>query len=562
MKRKEIFVFISLFLINGLTSCIDSKYDLEKLPSEILVAGDSLTLPIGKSDTAMLSTFINDQNVQFIELRNGVYYLCYQDSVDLPVPTKEELKVGDITANTQSNIAMIPGATINTNYSVPMDAPFSFMATNNIPVLTNSVILRVDSVELSNGASDAILLLTLKLDKITLITGSYELIFNMNIPAGFVLEPEIGSIQNSKYTITGTVSNNNPIVRKFKLRRFTKTSSPLTFSYDGSVKLKAGSVIKYTSNTPALSISVNGSNLYVEALKGQIAYSPKTSNVKENIKEVYKFFKNSKDVISFYNPSFVIDTKCNFNVPITGNIEVSTKGGTPTTPSNINFEIEPSTIFNSLKHNYFLVSNINTTTDLSSKWYQMDLRNYLKAKPDSLLVNLSYQSKIGSGTVENPHFIRNNSTGKVNYKFDLPVSFYNDFQLNFSDTIHNVFTDEINKYLFASGSVSIVGEVVTSIPLNAEITLTIMAKDYVKPDITLSNKSVYTAELNNAVNRAPFKFEVNPGELVNMKYPRHLSLSVNIYSSKSVEGKALKASDFICFEKVRVVKKGGVKLNF
>lgn len=562
MKRREVFVIISLFLLSGLIGCIDSRYDLDKLPSQIIVAGDSLTLPIGKSDTATLGKFINDQNVQYIELRNGVYYLCYRDSVDMPVPTKEELKVGDISANTQSNIAMIPGASVNTIYPVPLDATFNFTATNNIPVVTNNVILRVDSVELSNGATDAVLLLTLKLDQITIISGSYDLVFNMNIPAGFVIEPEIGSIQNNKYTITGTVSNNNPVVRKFKLRRFVKTSAPLVFSYNGSVKLKAGSMIKYTSNTPSLSISVNGSNLYVEALKGQIAYRPTPSKVKENIKEVYKFFKDSKDVISFYNPMFVIETKCNFNVPITGNIEVSTKGGTPTTPSNINFEIDPPTTFNTLRYNHFLVSNINIpSTDPTAKWYQMDLRSYLKAKPDSLLANLSYQSKTGSGTIDNPHFIRNNSIGKVNYRFDLPLSFYNDFQLNFSDTIHNVFTDEINKYIFSSGSVSIVGDIVTSIPLNAEITLTIMSKDYAQSSITILNKSYYKATSNYVINRAPLSFVINSDEISTMKYPRHIALSVKMTSNSEIEGKALKASDFFCYEKLRVVKKGGVKVD-
>lgn len=559
---KLLLIPILISIIGALSSCIDSKYDLDKLPSQIIIAGDSMTLPIGYTDTATMKNFIEDQNVQYIEVRDGIYYINYKDSTDLPIPTKQEFRINDILESSSAALTKAPLANVGVDYTMPADYSSTFALSNNFPLITNSIILRIDSVELSNSIGENIFTLTIKLDQITLVSGSYNVNLNVHLPAGFILENTNGSATGNPFAIALTKTDNSPIIQTFKLRRFTKSTAPLAITYDGTVKFNSGSKIKYNSNSPALTISIGVANFYIDAFKGQINLHSKTTIVKENIKSIYSIFKSNSDVVSFYNPSFIIDTKSNFTIPITTTFNISTKGGTPTVPETLSFEMDPPLAYNALKLNHFVISNIKPAQmDIDTKSQTMDLRSFIKAKPDSIIAKIDFQTKSGSGTLSSPHFIRSNSIGKVNYRLELPISFTNDFVLTYSDTITDVFTDDIKKQLFNSGSVYLRGDIVTTIPLNAEISIAIMAEGYAQPNIVLSNKTTYKANKDKIVNRAPINFTISATDLKNMLHPRHLSFSIRITSDNTLQGIALKANDFIFLENLRVTKKGGLSVD-
>lgn len=72
--------FIVVLLVNG---CQDPLYDFNKeIDTEIKVGGDSLTIPIGSTDTMKLSSFLSTDDLDFLEImEDGGYGLRLSDSL-------------------------------------------------------------------------------------------------------------------------------------------------------------------------------------------------------------------------------------------------------------------------------------------------------------------------------------------------------------------------------------------------------------------------------------------------------------------------------------------------
>jgi hypothetical protein len=72
--------FVVVLLVNG---CQDPLYDLNKgIDTEIKVGGDSLTIPIGSTDTIKLSSFLSTDDLEFLEImEDGGYGLRLSDSL-------------------------------------------------------------------------------------------------------------------------------------------------------------------------------------------------------------------------------------------------------------------------------------------------------------------------------------------------------------------------------------------------------------------------------------------------------------------------------------------------
>ena len=88
MIKASLAGFILLMLLTY--SCKDPVYDIKKkgIDTEIKVGGDSLAIPIGKTDTLKLSDFLNADDLEFLKtMENGGYGFTMSDSI----PPMEDL---------------------------------------------------------------------------------------------------------------------------------------------------------------------------------------------------------------------------------------------------------------------------------------------------------------------------------------------------------------------------------------------------------------------------------------------------------------------------------------
>jgi hypothetical protein len=79
MRIPQILLFV--FALT-LSNCVTDEYDLSKLNTEISVGGDSLSFPIGQTDTIMLKKLLGD-SISVLTANDGKYSLKIKDSLNV-----------------------------------------------------------------------------------------------------------------------------------------------------------------------------------------------------------------------------------------------------------------------------------------------------------------------------------------------------------------------------------------------------------------------------------------------------------------------------------------------
>lgn len=114
-------------------ACIDERYDLNRgISTAITFGGDSLAVPLGKTDTIRLGDFLDPADMEMLKtMEDGGYALTVNDSISAEVPKidRTSLNVADQTFSQQQTVDFgeisledfsIPGISVNSdiNFSV------------------------------------------------------------------------------------------------------------------------------------------------------------------------------------------------------------------------------------------------------------------------------------------------------------------------------------------------------------------------------------------------------------------------------------------------------------
>ncbi len=184
VTRTGLTVLVTTVLV---TSCIDQRYDITKgLSTSITFGGDSLTLPLGSTDTIRLGAFLDPDDVELMKtMEDGGYALNVKDSlsVDVPKIDQQSLRIDDKTFTQQQTVNFgdinlddfsIPGLSVNS------DINFSFNAISlgdfAVPAINQNqsfgagmsgyapTDLAVDDINVSGGSNDLFANITLPPD--------------------------------------------------------------------------------------------------------------------------------------------------------------------------------------------------------------------------------------------------------------------------------------------------------------------------------------------------------------------------------------------------------------
>jgi hypothetical protein len=558
------FVWISIFIpALLLQSCIDNKYSLDNLPDKLLIMGDSIVLPLGKSDSLKIGQFIADQKFESLENRNGVIYLNKKDSFDIALPNAEELRVKDIHQE-DTVVSKITGAPVNVNIPVTNTITLTSSDSSVNMINTGKVVERLDYVKVKSGSNYARMSLTFKLQDISFINGDGSVSFNVTMPEGLEIVPDNGQITNRQYQITFSSISQLPATRSFTIKSLTTYNrNKLVFQYSSTTTINAGSTIRYTSTKPGLNVSLAATNLYADYIVGKINYSNTVVGPEANIANLFTLFNSQAEVRNNYNSAFYLTTQSNVGIPINLTLKTTAfKNGT-----NVKADLTPLKIIganssNPVKTNNFILSNLQPTTNLNDTvWKSFDLKGYLNVLPDKLTSKIDYQTTPGTGTLEIPHYIPSGAFAKVLYKFVLPLAYANDFLPIYTDTLADVLNKDIRKYLFETGSVTFTGNVVTNIPLDGEIKLSILSSDLHEAPVNVKSSQIITAAIGGQTKTTPFTFAITADDMKNMLSPKDLAISFKMSMNNDVSKLSVKGSSFIFLEKIRLTKKGGATIH-
>ncbi|MEA4840400.1 MAG: DUF4621 domain-containing protein [Bacteroidales bacterium] len=140
-----VFAIFSIFVV--IPSCIDELYNLNNgLSSKMVLGGDSLSIPIGSTDTIKLSDILKDYDIEMLKtMEDGGYGLSMKDSIDVDIPKIDQtaLAVSDKTLSKNKPISFgdisladfkIPGKNVSNEFGLSL----SSVSINNfkIPALS------------------------------------------------------------------------------------------------------------------------------------------------------------------------------------------------------------------------------------------------------------------------------------------------------------------------------------------------------------------------------------------------------------------------------------------
>ena len=75
---------LAILLMFGLSSCVNKEYDMDKLNTEVTVAGEGLTLPLGKTAPITMGDLLSDLDQDVIQaVEGGAYALRIADKMSL-----------------------------------------------------------------------------------------------------------------------------------------------------------------------------------------------------------------------------------------------------------------------------------------------------------------------------------------------------------------------------------------------------------------------------------------------------------------------------------------------
>ncbi|MDP4276086.1 MAG: hypothetical protein Q8914_00485 [Bacteroidota bacterium] len=130
-------------------SCIDEQYDLAKgLSTEMNLGGDSLTIPLGSTDTIRLSDFLKPEDVSMLKtMENGGYGLNLKDSINIDVPKIDQnaLKIEDknfvqsqVVNFGDINLENFKIPAISTSQNVNLNLSAISLGNFNVPAISNN----------------------------------------------------------------------------------------------------------------------------------------------------------------------------------------------------------------------------------------------------------------------------------------------------------------------------------------------------------------------------------------------------------------------------------------
>jgi len=250
-------------------SCIDELYDLKNgLSSDMVLGGDSLSLPIGSTDSIKLSDFLNEADVEMLKtMEDGGYGLTMKDSMDVDVPKidQSKLKIDDQTFSQSKSISFgdisledfkIPGITVNSDINLSLSSIS----------LGNFAIPAISKQESFSAGMSDYALTNPTIDNLTVYGGKNDLFSDITLPP----DPGVGTPQELAIPDPDPVSFNSTNDVQYSIDvpdgvtgidRIELSKSPTKAVLEVSIEVAGASGV-LTAGTITPDVTLNMSDLF------------------------------------------------------------------------------------------------------------------------------------------------------------------------------------------------------------------------------------------------------------------------------------------------------------
>ena len=554
-------LLLTLSGILTLNSCVNNDYDLSNLDTDNIVIGDEIVAPLGDG-VLSLDKMLDIESVKEITVdAAGNYTAAYTDKLNIEIP--KDIKLNDIDF---SNLNIdIPFSGLPTNQPLPTDKIIN-LPTKNSPITfsTTDEVKRLDGIAFRTYADNSVLNITLRSTGIVIKKGNPVANFSITFPDKYALIP-----QEIKYNNT-FIDNvlkvdipvkdlKNDIVLSFGMRE-VKVSPNDQVSYKSSFSFKKNDIISI-STTPQLLINGMCKNLEFEIIYGIFDLEIPTEQAVIDMSDINNIFEGENNVLSFSDPRIKLTANSNFGIPFTAQLDLDAaneKNNVRVTTEINNVNIDASHLPDMFNSNKIWVG-ANKPADAEGATFikNTDINSLIKIAPNNIIIDMN--AKVAETAAGERQFITANAKANIEYSVEIPFAPAEDFSINITETIEDVFDGDIIEYLFSGGSAIIHGEVLNSIPLNMSMNMVIVGAANEDLGIEMTPQEI-KGSANGEATPNEVSFEITEEDMPKMLSAKSINLELKISSDETLAGKMLNKNQNLAL-KLKIKKTGGIAID-
>lgn len=465
---KSAVVFPVLFMI---ISCVKQEYDLNNLNTEITIAGDGITVPLGNTLPVKSSDLLKNVDSSLVAiLDDGTMALTISDSTSLGeyLPDiSSMISFPDISAETSFDVPFI---VLPDEISIDISQKFEITVIDASQVRPE--IVAIDHVIFN----DVYFVLDYSFLNIPETGAAIDFDANLQVemPSIILLDQNDPRVNGNIVTLNAPYKNGrfdvDPVrIEGFSLAEYDFSSgTDLTKEIVISGKINVSGEITDpsvlgTSITNEMIIEI--SKINVSNISGNIDYRTDPIAKKINLDNLPEFLKNDDICLDLYNPYILIDAQTNIGIPMQADVVIN-----DAIDASIEFPVS-SSCYDFVSEKYWLGIN---TGDIPKDFTFVEIENLssiLKPIPDELNIILN------ANTIKEEEAIFETAASydmDVKYQVVLPFAFGSDFSFVYKDSI--AISKDISDALKAT-AIRLGGKFINGFPLQLDLEVSLIDQD-------------------------------------------------------------------------------------
>lgn len=557
-------------------SCVDDRYDLDKLNTEMTLGGDSLTVPLGSTDTIRLGDILDVEDEEMLKtLEDGGYGLQMKDSLSVEVPQidKSQLTLQNQVFSQSHQISFsdmsledfsIPGIVVNSEVLLntltskvvdSTDIQFSY---SDIP----DQLVSLDSIRFATGAA---LKLDVLLRNMPQLSNPLEANMYINFPEVLIFEPGYVDAQNRLHiqeAFTEDKLSKTIPIRGLRLNGEAlngNISIDEKVNYDMTVTVEEPSVSSDQLNNDPIQVDLNFTlaQLQFNSIYGKIdpGIEPQVTSIDLDLPE---FLEGDDIVLDITKPVITLESTSNLGIPLDLTIElIPSKNGVirVADKQTIQLHLPKADNETSLKTGFW-ISPDSAGMPLDYQFVSADIQNLFRLLPDKIDFNV-----VAGASANQQHTVDLNTlyAMDVAYNVTIPFTFGKDLVISMRDTISDL-DESIGKMALKGNKLELLGKIFNSIPLQLDLEL-IPFDENNNPiaGVEPGRQTIYPGTRDGEATTTTLNLTLDDpeGRLIDL---RGFELYFKASSNETVAGAPLKPENFVKAE-LRARLNGGIKIG-
>lgn len=501
----------------GLASCVNEEYDVSNINSEITLAGNGLTLPLGSTKQLTIKNVLKDIDMDMLRiLDDGSYAIGVNDDLDLAsvLPDFGEMtSVHDARVSSTLNIPMLKsGLNVDLGkFEVEVSDDFEFAILKSS--YASSIVTGIETITFDDASLD----LSFAFSDLPHFGAEKDINvdFDLALPEEIVLDQTDERVDGNVVKISTVIRNGEVVMEPIRILAMDLSGYDMSKGKDliGKVKIDGvlhvqTTVFESDNDHSEMEVSVAIRNLDVEKIVAHVQYEIDGTEQHIAMDGFPDFMKDDSFVLDIAHPHIMIKAATNMGIPASGElmiIPVADGVAHKEDMIDIYLTLPKSESSDKTANVTYWLGDDSKLCPKGCTFVKADISKLIKKIPDEFLFMLSSSTDQVEDCVLEPAA---DYVFDIDYDFVLPLDFGKDLHMEMTDTITDL--SGLFGQIFEKNSVKISGDVTSCLPVQLDLNIELLdAKGKVIKTETPVKQTIAACEADGTPSVSPLSLTVD-----------------------------------------------------